>query len=370
MMHQVVTGDLPIRNFRDGGFPEVKQIHGGVMKDSVRVGMDGCFACPLRCKKIIKLEQPYHVDPAYGGPEYETIAALGSNCGVGDLKAIVKGNERCNAYALDTISTGSTIAFAMECYERGILTEKDTGGLQLKWGSADAMLKAIDMIAARTGFGNLLAEGTTKMVEKLGSRCGDFALHVKGLEPGMHEPRIGPLLFLSYMLSPTGADHCAASPDELMAIEPVFKSFHSLGWMTAPAIADISPRKVAIFRDAQFQNIILDSLVSCLFPGINMEQIVELLKGVTGWDTGTVEIFRIAERILTLMRLFNIREGITGAADKMPERYYGPTKGGPLSELKIDRNAYERAKKYYYALMCWDANGVPLPEKVEELGIE
>ncbi len=370
MLHQVVTGDLPIRNFRDGGFPEVKQIHGGVIKDSYRTGMEGCFACPIRCKKVVKLEEPYHVHPAYGGPEYETLAALGSDCGVSDLKAILKGNERCNAYALDTISTGSTIAFAMECFEQGILTSKDTGGLELKWGNADAMLKAIDLIATRTGIGGLLAEGTARMAEKMGKRCRDFALQVKGLEPGMHEPRIGSALFLSFMLSPTGADHCAASPDGLLAMDRVFKPYHALGWTTPPPAAEISPQKVAIFRDSQFQNIILDSLVACHFPGMNLEQTVELLKGVTGWDTGVTELLRIAERIVTLMRLFNIREGITGAADELPERFYQPTNGGPLADLKVDRRAYERAKNYYYILMGWDANGVPWPEKVEELGIE
>ncbi len=370
MLHQVVTGDLPIRNFRDGGFPEVKQIHGGVIKETVRVGMEGCFACPIRCKKVVRLEEPYRVDPAYGGPEYETLAALGSDCGISDLKAILKGNERCNAYALDTISTGSTIAFAMECYEKGFLTKQDTGGLELKWGNADVMLKVIDLIAARTGIGNLLAEGTARMAGKLGKRCQDFALHVKGLEPGMHEPRIGSALFLSFMLSPTGADHCAATPDGLLAIEPMFKPFHALGWMTPPPPAEINPRKVAIFKDLQFQNIVLDSLVACHFPGMTLEQTVELLKGVSGWDTGLPELMRIAERTVTLMGLFNIREGITGTADKLPRRFYLPTRGGLLADLKIDRNAYERAKKYYYLLMGWDDRGVPLPEKVEELGIE
>ncbi len=369
MLRQVVTGDLPIRNFRDGGFPEVKLIHAGVIKDTARIGMEGCFACPIRCKKVVRLEEPYHVDPAYGGPEYETLAAIGSDCGVSDLKAILKGNERCNAYALDTISTGSTIAFAMECYEKGLLTKQDTGGLELRFGNADALLKVIDLIATRTGIGNLLAEGTARMAEKLGKRCRDFALHVKGLEPGMHEPRIGSALFLAYMLSPTGADHCVAAPDELLAMEPKFKPFHAFGWMTPPSPAEINPRKVAIFKDVQLQNIIYDSLVVCHFPDMTLEQSVELLKGVTGWDTGLPELLRIAERTVTLMRLFNLREGITGAADKLPRRFYGPTRGGALADLKIDRKVYERARKYYYVIMGWDASGVPLPEKVEELGI-
>jgi aldehyde:ferredoxin oxidoreductase len=370
MIFMEAIGRLPINNFRDGVFPGVKQIHGGVIKETVRVGMEGCFACPLRCKKVVKLETPYSVNPAYGGPEYETLAALGSDCGVSDLAAILKGNERCNAYTLDTISTGSTIAFAMECYEKGIITKRDTGGLELTWGNADVMLKLIDLIATRTGIGNLLAEGTARMAGELDARCLEFALHVKGLEPGMHEPRLGSAMALGFMLSPIGADHCAASPDGMLAFEPVFKAFHSLGWMTPPSATEITPRKVAIFKDSQLFNIILDSLVVCHFPGISPEQSVELIKGVTGWDTGLPEIMRIAERTLTLMRLFNIREGITGAADRLPARYYQPKQGGALADLKIDREAYEPAKKYYYVLMGWNEKGVPLPEKVQELGLE
>ena len=135
MMQGLAFGDLPTMNFREGGFEGAKLINGAVMKESSkRIGMEGCFACPIRCKKVIKLEAPYKIDPVYGGPEYESIAALGSDCGISDLDAILKGNERCNAYSLDSISTGSTIAFAMECYEKGLITKKDTGGLELKWG--------------------------------------------------------------------------------------------------------------------------------------------------------------------------------------------------------------------------------------------
>ncbi|MDY0058005.1 MAG: aldehyde ferredoxin oxidoreductase family protein [Methyloversatilis sp.] len=369
MVAQEATGDLPIRNFRDGGFPEVNMIHGGVIKDTVRVGMEGCFACPLRCKKVIKFDEPYQVDQAYGGPEYETLAALGSNCGISDLKAIIKGNERCNAYSLDTISAGASIAFAMECYEYGLITSQDTGGIELKWGDAGVMLDLLELIAQRKGIGDFLAEGTARMAQKIGKGSHDFAMHVKGLEAGMHEPRVGSALFLSFMLSPTGADHCVTTPDGLLANEMMFSQFHALGWLEPPSPTEINPRKVSIFKDSQLQNLICDSLVVCQFPGITADQIVELLKGVTGWDTGLTEIMRIGERITTLMRLFNLREGITEADDKLPERYYQPTQGGPLADLKIDKDIYEKARKYYYVLMGWDANGVPLPEKVEELGI-
>ena len=363
-------GDLPIRNFRDGSFPEVNKIHGGVIKDSIRIGMEGCFACPIRCKKVTKFDEPYSVDPVYGGPEYETLAALGSDCGISDLKAIVKGNERCNAYSLDTISTGSTIAFAMECYQKGLITKKDTGGLELTWGNADVMLKLIELIARREGFGDILAEGTARMSKNIGLKSRDFALHVKGLEPGMHDPRIASGLAMGFMLSPTGADHCVVAPDGALSNEIPFKQYHTLGWIKPPGMNELSPRKTAIFRQSQFWNIVCDSLVVCQFPNISFDQTVELLKAVTGWDTGLGELMQIGERIITLMRLFIIREGVTRADDTLPDRFFQPTKGGGQDDLKINPADYERIRDYYYVIMGWDTEGVPLPDKVKELAIE
>jgi aldehyde:ferredoxin oxidoreductase len=370
MMTQEATGDLPIRNFRDGKFPDVKNIHGGIIKDTIRIGMEGCFACPIRCKKVTKFEDPYKVDPEYGGPEYETLAALGSNCGIGDLKAIVKGNERCNAYSLDTISTGSTIAFTIECLEKGLIQKEDTEGLDLNWGNAGAMLKSIELISQRKGFGNVMAEGVARMARNIGRNSEPFAMQVKGLEAGMHDPRVGSGLAMGFMVSPTGADHCVSTPDGLLANENMFKSFHSLGWLEPPGANDIRPRKIAIFRDAQLLNIICDSLIVCQFPNVSFHQMVELLKGVTGWDTGIPEILRIAERTLTLMRLFNLREGFSAADDVMPDRFFQPTRDGVLANLKDRRSEYEEAKWYYYSLMGWDDKGIPLPEKVLELEID
>jgi len=151
-----ITGNLPVRNFRDGLFPEVKDITGVAMKDSgIRLGMDGCFACAVRCKKVVKFDEPYIVDPDYGRrPEYETIAAFGSNCGIGNLKAICKANELCGAYGIDTISAGGSIAFTMECFEKGLLTIKDTGGLDLRFGNHEAMLQAIELINKRKDWAN------------------------------------------------------------------------------------------------------------------------------------------------------------------------------------------------------------------------
>ena len=365
-------GNLPVRNFRDGLFPEVRQINGGVIKDTVRVGMEGCFGCPVRCKKVVKFEEPYVVDKAYGGPEYETLASLVINCGIGNLKAIIKGNERCNAYGLDTISTGGVIGFAMECFERELLTPRDTGGINLRFGNDEAMLQAIELIANRQGVGNLMAEGTARMSKRMGAESKDFAMHSKGLEPGLHEPRIRPGLALAYMLNAVGADHCTGIRDFEFASEamPTLKGYHPLGFLEPVPVDHFGPRKVELYRIGSFISILNDSIAMCIFPAYSLETLTELLKAVTGWDTGMPELLRTAERIVTLMRLFNVREGFTAADDVLPERWFQPKKDGVLADVSIDRNKHEKARQYYYVLMGWDANGIPLPEKVEGLYID
>jgi len=193
-----MSGALPVRNWREGKFPGWKKIHAGVIKDTIRIGMEGCWGCPVRCKKICRFDDPYPVDPDYGGPEYETLASFGSNCGIDNLKAIVKANELCNAYGLDTISTGSVIAFAMECFERGLINTKDTGDIELKFGNDEALLKCIELIARRQGFGDRLAEGTARLAKKIGKGAEEFAIHVKGVDLGMHEPRLWPSVGLGF----------------------------------------------------------------------------------------------------------------------------------------------------------------------------
>jgi aldehyde:ferredoxin oxidoreductase len=367
-------GNLPVHNFRDGLFPGVKRIHAGVIKEMMRVGMEGCFACPAKCKKIVKTDEPYTVDPAYGGPEYESIAALGSNCGVDNLHAIVKANERCNAYSLDTISTGGVIAFAMECFEKGLLTLEETGGIDLRFGNDKALLEIIELITRRKGVGGLLAEGTARMAERIGQGADAFAMQVKGLEPGMHEPRLNPGMGLGFMLSPHGADHCASLLELMDLSENFMKEWQSLGMLDVPAMDGLSPTKVEIFRLKHFKSFISDSLCVCsllfLLPKWTFKKLAEVLEALTGWDTTPVELLRIAERIVTLARLINVREGFGATDDYLPRRFFQPKTDGPLSNKALDAAAYENAKRYYYMIMGWDVNGVPLPEKVEELGIE
>ena len=368
----VDAGNVPVRNFLDGEFPEVEEISPTAVRDTIRVKMEGCYACPVRCKKVVKVDEPYPVDPAYGGPEYETLAAIGSNCGVSDLKAIARANELCNAYSLDTISAGDIVAFAMECFENGLLTTKDTDGIELRFGSAEAMLRLVELIAKREGIGDLLAEGTVRAAQKIGKGAIEFAMQVKGLEIPMHDPRVKAALGLGYAVNPHGADHCANLHDTLFS-QPgsAFDMFKPLGILEPLPADDLGPRKVSLFRDVQLFRIVQDNLVLCYFLPYDVDQTVDILAAVTGWKTSTTEVIRIAERTLTIARLFNLREGLSAADDKLPNRFFQPKRDGVLSTKFYDPEQLEKAKSYYYTLMGWDAKtGIPTPEKLQELGIE
>lgn len=368
----VAIGNMPIRNFRDGEFPDVTKIHGGAVKDTIRIGMDGCYACIVRCKKVVKVDQPFTVDPDYGGPEYETLAALGSCCGVNDLKAIAKGNELCNANSLDTISTGVTVAFGMECFENGLLTNKDTGGIELRFGNGEAMVKVIELIARREGIGDLLAEGSRKAAERIGQGAEKFAMNVKGLELPMHDPRPKAILGLGYSVNPHGADHCMNMHDTMFtASTPLLDSLHPLGILEPLPADDLSPSKVNMFRYWRQGRLLADSLVVCSIVPFTVGVLIDLTKTVTGWDTGMVELLKVSERTLTLFRMFNLREGLSMADDKLPARYFESHKGGPTADTQYEgrEQNLNKARSYYYSLMGWDKSGVPTPETLEALDI-
>ena len=370
-MHGFMTaGNLPVRNFRDGLFPEVTKIDPAAVRDTIRVKMDACFGCPVRCKKMVEVKEPYSVDPAYGGPEYETLASLGSNCGIDDLKAIAKGNELCAAYSLDTISTGAVISFAMECFENGLISIKDTDGIELKFGNAKAMLETIELIAHRKGIGNILAEGTLRAAKEIGKGAIQYAMQVKGLEPGMHEPRAKPGLGLGFMVNPHGADHCCNLHDDRYLNDIQLGEMKGMGIEETVPLYTMNPGKVALFQLVQLKRIIFDSVVICQFLPYSFEHVASATAAVTGWDTGVNEQLKVAERILTMQRLFNIREGFTDKDDILPDRFFSPKTDGELSDKPLNRTQMEKAKRYYYVLMGWNAEtGIPIPEKLEELGI-
>lgn len=367
------TGGLPTRNFQTSHFEGADKISGETMRDTMLIGRHSCYACPVRCKRVVEVKGPvYQVSPEYGGPEYETIAALGSDCGIDDLAAIAKGSELCNAYGLDTISTGATIAFAMECFQKGLLTKQDTAGVELSFGNAPAMVEMVERIAQRRGLGNILAEGVARAAKKLGQGTERYAMHVKGQEVPMHEPRLKQGLGLGYALSPTGADHCHNLHDTYyIAKGPGLENFKALGIMQPLPAADLSPAKVRMLLYNSQWMWVLNSLVYCLFVPLNYEQLTGLVRGATGWNVSLWELMKLGERVRTMARLFNIREGFGQPEDVLPERYFTPPASGPLATTSIDKAKLAQARATYYAMTGWDeANGKPQPEKLQELSLD
>jgi len=361
------SGGLPTRNFREGTFEGAEALDGKTLSETLLTGTDTCHACPIACKRVVEAASPWKIDPVYGGPEYETIASLGSVCGVSDLAAVCKANELCAAHGLDTISTGVSIAFAMECFEEGLLTPEDTGGLELRFGNAGAMVAMVEKITRREGLGDLLAEGAARAAERIGGRAPELAMHVKGQEIPMHEPRLKHGLGLGYEVSPTGADHCHNIHDTIYAKS--VSSLKPLGILETLPADDLGPAKVRLFLYKVNWQHFHDSALMCNFVPWDMLQVVEIVRAVTGWKTSLWELWKVGERAAVLARLFNLTRGIDAARDALPNRFYEAFKGGPLDGVAVDEARLEEARRTYYTMAGWDENGVPTRAKLFELDL-
>jgi aldehyde:ferredoxin oxidoreductase len=321
----------------------------------------------------------YSAEPLYGGPEYESLAGLGSYCGINDLAAICHANELCNKYGIDTISGGATIAWAMEAFEAGVLTAADTGGLQIKFGDAESMIKLVQMIVEREGFGDILAEGSARAAAKLG-KGAEFLITAKGQEPPAHMPLVKRSLALMYAVNPFGSDH-ESSDHDLTYEEDSYKAFEdryaSLGLNNPLPAQSLDPAKVEFARITQQFFGMLDSVNLCHFvwgvswPLYGPEQAAAMVKAVTGWDVTLQELLEVGERRVNMMRAFNAREGIARDQDKLPAKFFDrPLKGGPSDGVKVDKAQFEAALHEYYHQCGWDeSSGIPKRETLERLGL-
>lgn len=365
------SGGLPTRNFQEGAFEYAKNLTGKTMAETILVGRDNCFGCPIYCKRVVETNGRYTTDRVYGGPEYETAGSLGSVCGIGDLEAVAYGSQLCNAYGLDTISTGMTIAWAMECFERGLLSREDTGGLEVRFGDAEVMLELIEQIAHRRGFGALLAEGSRRAARQIGRDTERYAVQVKGQELPMHEPRIKFALNLGYATSPTGADHCHNIHDTAYESEagPI-KGMASVG-ILEPLPADyIGPEKVRLAKYHIDWQLLYNCVGLCLFMPFSKEQMQTIVQATTGWNSSIFELMKIGERAMAMARAYNYREGFRAEDDKPHWRFSTPFESGPAEGVKIPAEDMEKALEYYYEMCGWDREtGAPTPGKLYELGV-
>ena len=370
------SGILPTRNFRDGSFEGARDISGQKMRDTILVNRGTCYACAVACKREVEVKE-LGVTPKYGGPEYESLAASGSLLGVNDLNTLALVNQLFAQYVLDSISTGAVIAFAMECYEHGIITKEMTGGLELTWGNADAVVQMVHSIGRREGIGDLLAEGVRRAAARLGNGAERFALHVKGQELPMHDPRGKKGLSLAYAISPTGADHMEAPHDPLYAgFHPQGHPLGVLGLIEPLDPLTLDARKVRAFFTTQqvwssYNAIGLCDFVGAPLNAMQLQPTIDYINAVTGWNLSVYELMKIGERNNTLARMFNVREGFTVADDVLPDRLHEGIGNGVLKGSFVGREEFTEARQTYYQMAGWDpGTGRPTAAKLAELGID
>ncbi len=341
-------GIASVRHFSHEPFPDMNSFSPPAIAEEFLVEDRSCFACPHKCLKYTAIKEGRWAGTKAEGPKYETLCMFGPNCGNTDIRSIVKANEICASYGLDTASTGNVVAFAMECAARGILTPRETGGITPVFGSGESVVALVERIATREGLGDLLAEGVRRAAACLGQGAEALAMHVKGQELGSFEPRGYPAMGLAYATSNRGACHMGPP----FRLDPWWHRKEPDSperWATAG--------KAGVVVATQNLYALLDSFMFCSFSryGFDMDYFLTFLRAVTGRELRADEAERTANRIYSLERAFNLREGFTARDDLLPARFLEGPQGLPLKEMLAE----------YYAERGWDETGTP-PETTRE----
>ena len=358
------TGDLPIKNFAWSRWQGASKITGQVIVDTLFKKHYACFACPIACGKEVKIKIPPFV---VHGPEYETVAALGSLCLNDNLDSIVEANDLCNRYGIDTISFGISAAFAMEACEKGFLNQKDFEGINLEWGNSQAINKLIHQVAKNEGPGRLLGQGVRLFSKKVGKNSEEFAIHVKGLELPLHDPRAYTGMALSYATANRGGCHLESLSYAIESGIPLedlgYGEDNKLDPHTSNGKAEL------VIKLQNYMNV-FNALGLCkflLFGRIGPTKVTEWLNYAAGWSLTPAELMTIGERLHNLKRMYNVRLGINRKDDTLPARLLTLARNdgmaaGVLPEL-------EKMLEEYYRLRGWDENGIPSKEKLKQLNL-
>jgi aldehyde:ferredoxin oxidoreductase len=373
--YQNKKGGLPTGNWDSGTFEGWKAIDGKTMANTILKERDTCYACTVRCKRVVEItEGPYKVEPRFGGPEYETLATFGSYCKIDDLGAVAYANQLCAMYGVDTISAGATIAWAMDCFERGLITVEETDGIVLRYGDGAAMVAMLEKIVRRDGFGDLLAEGSARASERIGRGTQDLVVAVKKQELPAHMPQVKRSLGLIYAVNPFGADHQSSEHDPSYHQYP--ERMAEIGLTEPQGSKVMNEAKVRFALQTEYLYSALDTVDICQFvfgPAWHLyssQQLVEAMRLITGWDIDLDELLRAGERRLNLLRAFNAREGLGREADKLPRKLYQALQGGPSDGIALQEQELETAKDIYYHMAGWDvASGTPSRATLEKLDL-
>ena len=369
-------GFLPTRNFQESTFSGAEKLQGDVFLEKYITKHKGCYNCPVACSRFYKVPDGPYASTRGEGPEYESVSALGSKCGNDNIEAILHANTLCNQLGMDTISTGNTLAWLMECREKGILTRDQLDGLDLRFGNDAAMIELIKKIAAREGIGDLLAEGACRAAQKIGG--SDRVVHSKGLDYPAVDTRGTKGMALSFAVSPRGGDHLKG-----LSLYEVAPDIYAQDIRKETGI-NITPQywlqyetKAVLMRWHENWHCVVDSLGLCKLEGIALKPLQpkhfqRMLAAATGWHVSVNELEQIGERIWNLERLFNVREGMTRRDDLPPRRLLEePIATGPARGERLDRNRYEQMLTEYYRLRGWDPDtGIPSAEKCCELSLD
>ena len=354
------AGTIPTRNFQTAFFPEFEKIGGDALVNNHKTKDTACARCPLHCGNVTKAEKDYKAETE--GPEYETLAMFGSNLGNSNLESIIMANSLCNKYGIDTISCADTIACAFELYEKGIISEKDTGGLKLNWGNHASMVKLVEMAGKREGFGQIIGEGSRRLAAKYGPEAQKYAMNVKGMEFPGYDPRGIQGMALAFATSTRGACHLRATMYVPELFQGVLDRFTIKG-------------KAQPLKDLQELFTVMDCMILCKFGGRNAfannwDNMVMLVNAATGRGYTVDELKQIGARSWTMERLFNLREGLSKKDDTLPDRLFttpihdGPSKGAVVNKADFDNELQE-----YYKVWGWNADGVPTKETLDKFGI-
>ena len=360
----MMTGDVPIRNWTQGEFEGSSSIGGPAMTAEYLTRGHACFACPIACKRVVKVDEGPYQTPEGPGPEYETLCTFGSYIENDNLAAIIKANELCNRYGLDTISCGATIAFAMECYEKGILTSKETEGLDLRWGDVDTALKLIEMIAFRKGIGDLLALGSLGAARKLGNDAENLVVAVKGLEVPAHDPRGFHGMGLEYAVGYRGACHLQHLS---LYIEQGMSPFVEAGF-PSDYTGPVSEGKAEMASLSQNLGVPAGSACLCIFvyACLDANDVADMIRTVTGWDYTMKDLLATGERLWLLQRGMTNLMGARAEDDRLPRNILTPLNEGMAAGSVPDM---ERMIKEFYERRGLDAEGLPRRDVLEKNGL-